>query len=84
MREHGCNVLLIQPGHIALPGYDCGFIGGASFVYENKVIFFGNIEKHPDYTEISAFIDEAGYETVYEKNTPLTDLGGAVVLTKDA
>ena len=84
MREHGCDVLLIQPGHIDLPGYDYGFIGGASFVYENKVIFFGNIEGHPDYTEIRDFIDEAGYEMIYEKNTQLTDLGGAVVLTKDA
>ncbi len=84
LTEHGCNVLLIQPGHISLPGYDYGFIGGASFVYDNKVIFFGNIEEHPDYIKIRDFIGEAGYEIIYKKNTPLTDLGSAVVLTKDA
>ncbi len=82
LTEHGVSVLVITPGHIVLPGYDYGFIGGASLVYENKVIFFGNIEEHPDHAAIKEFILTAGYEPIYNKNEPLTDLGGAIILDK--
>lgn len=78
LSEHGINVLRISPGHISLPGYDYGFIGGASFVYEDNVIFFGNITAHPDYMRIKAFIEEAGYNVIYDPSIPLTDLGGAI------
>ncbi len=80
LTQHGLSVLLITPGHISLPGYDYGFIGGASFVYENKIVFFGNIEKHPDYNEIKDFITAAGYELIYDITTTLRDIGGAVIL----
>lgn len=80
LSEYGIEVLRIAPGHIRLPGYDYGFIGGTSFVYENKVIFFGNIEEHPDYISIKRFIDSKGYEMIYDVSFPLTDLGGAVVI----
>ncbi|MBR6514612.1 MAG: hypothetical protein IKT46_07255 [Clostridia bacterium] len=83
LSEHGVNVLLITPGHIALPGYDYGFIGGASFVYEDKVIFFGNIEEHPDGVAILDFIGQAGYEAVYDKTEKPVDLGGAATLSAE-
>ena len=83
LTEYGLNVLLITPGHINLPGYDYGFIGGASFVYEDKIIFFGNIEDHPDHIRIKDFAKSAGYELIYDKNEPLTDLGGATVLNAE-
>lgn len=74
----GINVLIISPGHISLPGYDYGFIGGASFVYGNNVIFFGDISSHPDYSQIKAHIEDSGYKLLYTDNHPLIDLGGAV------
>lgn len=77
LRKFGCNLLEISSGHILLPGYDYGFIGGASFVYENKVIFFGDITKHPDYEAIKKFISLGGYELVFDRSSALTDLGGA-------
>ncbi len=83
LTEYGLNVLVITPGHIALPGYDYGFIGGASFVYENKIIFFGNIEEHPDYAFIKNFITSAGYELIYDKNEKLTDFGGGVMINAE-
>ena len=82
LSEFGIKVLLITPGHIGLPGYDYGFIGGASFVYEDKIIFFGDITKHPDHIRIKDFAKSSGYELIYDKNEPLTDLGGAIVLDK--
>ena len=48
-KENGIDALLITPGNILLPGFDCGFIGGASFFLENTVYFFGSISNHPDY-----------------------------------
>lgn len=80
--NNGLNVLLITPGHIALPGYDYGFIGGASFVYKNVVYFFGNLEDHPDFFKIQSFIEDAGYLPAYDIDYPLTDFGGAIILDK--
>ena len=82
LTEHGLNVLIITSGHIALPGYDYGFIGGASFVYKNIVYFFGDLEKHPDCVKIRNFIEDAGYVPAYDIDYPLTDFGGAIILDK--
>ena len=82
LTEHGLNVLIITSGHIALPGYDYGFIGGASFVYKNIVYFFGDLEKHPDCVKICNFIEDAGYVPAYDIDYPLTDFGGAIILDK--
>ncbi len=78
LTEYGIDTLLITPGHILLPGYNYGFIGGASLVYENKIVFFGNIEAHPDHLKIKSFINNKGYEMLFDPSVPLTDLGGAV------
>ncbi len=78
LSDKGCNVLPISAGHIALPGYDHGFIGGASFAHNKDIIFFGDITEHPDYADIAEFITKQGYDYFYEKDTPLIDLGGAV------
>ena len=78
--RENARVLLIEKGHIELPGFDYGFIGGASFVYEDKVIFFGNIERHPDFENIKDFIEATEYELIYNNSIPLTDIGGAVIL----
>ncbi|MDF2631498.1 MAG: hypothetical protein K0Q85_94, partial [Caproiciproducens sp.] len=44
------DTLLIEPGHITLPKYNYGFIGGAcGFIGKNKIAFTGNINSHPSY-----------------------------------
>ncbi len=58
--EAGMNVLLITPGHILLPGYDTGFIGGASGRIGDTVIFNGDLSAHPDSDRIIRFIEERG------------------------
>lgn len=78
LKKNSITVLEITPGFISLPGYDYGFIGGASFVHENKVIFFGDLRAHPDYTNIRNFIEDRGFEVLYTKDTELIDLGSAV------
>ena len=76
------NALKISPQGIALPGYGCGFIGGASFFEpsSNTVVFFGNISTHPDFDIINVFLKENGHSIKYFEEYPLTDLGGAVLI----
>ena len=76
----GINVLLINPGHIALPPYAYGFIGGACGVDRDKVYFLGNFKLHPDGERMEKFIQEAGLTPVALSNSPLVDLGGLMFL----
>ena len=78
-RECGIDVLQIQPGHISLPGYDYGFIGGcASFAPRgglDTVFFFGDASQHPDYKNINRFCQSHGYEIVSLTEIGLCDIG---------
>lgn len=73
----GLDVLQISQGGVCLPGYSYGFIGGASLVIENSVLFFGDITKHPDCKEIETFIKKHGMSVVNTESFPLTDFGSA-------
>ncbi len=70
--------LLISPGHIELKGFDYGFIGGASFSYLDRVYFFGDISKHPDYDRIASFCHKHSRCVITLGKGPLTDYGSAV------
>lgn len=80
LRENGVDVLTISQGHIDLFPHEYGFIGGASFVYNNMVCFFGDVTDHPDGEKIVNFITDSGYRTISLSPGRLTDLGGAVLL----
>ncbi len=70
------DVLKISPGHILLPGYDTGFIGGSSGLSQNgKLLFFGDITLHPDFSLIRDFLYKHNIDFCYLKNRPLTDIG---------
>ena len=73
------DALLIKKGYVSLPGYDYGFIGGASVAIDKNVFFFGAIQKHPDYDKIKLFIDSQGKQIIQLSNDkPLLDIGGCV------
>ena len=76
----GYDTLLISQGHIDLPGYGNGFIGGASFVYGEHVYFFGSLSYHPDGDKIKEFIISHGAKFYELDDKPLLDLGGAVII----
>lgn len=81
LSAHGCDVLLIRPGHIALDGYDTGFIGGAGGRLDNGVYcFFGDVTSHPDGEEIVRFAEKHKIKTVSLSDEPLSDHGGFIVL----
>lgn len=78
LEGEGIDALRIRPGHILLPGYDTGFIGGASTLLDGRLIFFGNAAAHPDWPQIERFLATHGAEYKLFGGIPLTDLGGAV------
>lgn len=78
----GIDTLLIQSGHIALDGCEYGFIGGASFVFDKTVYFFGDINTHPDCDMIVDFLSSHGYAAHSLSKDGLTDIGGAVIICK--
>lgn len=79
LESNGAEVLKIREGHIALEGYNYGFIGGASGRIDNKIIFFGNIQNHPDFDIIKAFINKHNKDIlIICPQMPLTDIGGIV------
>ena len=75
LHSRSIETLRISPGHISLDGYDYGFIGGASGVYEKTVFFCGNIETHPDAQRIVDFCNAHGYQVVCLSDGPLFDMG---------
>lgn len=80
LTENGVEVLKISSGNIVLDGYDYGFIGGASGkLDDNTVVFFGNIQTHPDYLMIKEFCKKHNVRIKSVCNKmPLTDIGGIV------
>ena len=80
LTELSVDTLLIRSGHIILEGYDYGFIGGASFVFDDTVFFFGRIEDHPDYYLIKEHLEGHGYSLSSLSDMPLTDCGGGIII----
>lgn len=75
-QEAGLSVLKISPVGILLPGYDCGFIGGASgLLPDGRLLFFGDVSRHPDGSAIFEFCALHGVSVKDIKNKPLTDIG---------
>lgn len=80
LKNNGAEVLKISPGHIMLPGFDYGFIGGASGkIDKHTIVFFGDIKNHPDYNMIQLFCEKHNVRIISLcTNYPLTDIGGIV------
>ena len=76
----GINVLLIEPGHIFLPPYEYGFIGGSGGVDGKSVFFLGDIMTHPDGERITEFIENLGMKVVSLGEEKLEDMGGIMFL----
>ena len=61
-------------------GYNYGFIGGASAVYDQKVFFFGDISKHSQGKKIAQFCEDNGFTVISLGKEALSDVGGAIIL----
>ncbi len=71
----GISVCSVQQGDVKLPGYDYGFIGGASGFIDGTLFFFGDVTKHSDFEKIKAFTDMHHTPIEWIPDYPLTDVG---------
>ena len=82
-RGVGLDVLLIEPGYIALDGFNCGFIGGSSFkISHSKLAFTGTLDAHPNKNDILHFLIVHEVETVYLTERPIFDIGSGIPITE--
>lgn len=70
--------LLVEPGHVLLDGFATGFIGGASGRIGDRIIFHGDLSKHPDFSSILDFISSRGLLCNWFEAFPLTDIGSII------
>ena len=71
----GVEVLLIAPGHVALPPYPYGFIGGASGNDGEHVFFCGDLSLHPEGERIANFCQAHEKQPISLADHALCDLG---------
>lgn len=79
-RTSGMNSLLISTGHVDLPGYKYGFIGGATGRFMDMVLFTGHIDGHPDRESIYEFIESRGLKVKVLSNLKVLDTGSILVV----
>lgn len=78
-RRAGIDSLKIAQGYIDLPGYDYGFIGGASFkINKNTIAFTGLLDNHPDKQRIIDFLSLHNVDALYLTDRPIFDIGSAI------
>lgn len=78
--KDGIRVLRISEHGIALEGYNCGFIGGASGVCDETVFFFGDVMTHPCGEMIMTFLKQNKIKAVSLSDEPLSDYGGFICI----
>ncbi len=77
----GYDILLIEPGHIDLPGQEYGFIGGAmGSLNEDTVVFSGSLKDHPDFNKIQEFLNKYNKNTIFLSNNKILDIGTIMFL----
>ena len=74
----GIECLLISPGYVELPGFERGFIGGASGRIGDEIWFNGDISAHPDCGRITDFICGCGLTVCSIQGRPLLDIGSII------
>lgn len=74
-KERGMGAYKIESGHISLPGYGTGFIGGASFFADGTLYFLGDATRHPSYIIIKSAADAEGVNVISLSDGELFDAG---------
>lgn len=81
LEKEGIKVYIISNDKIILDGYNCGFVGGSGFIWDNKAYFFGqfyNIIKE-NHKEILEFFQKNNIEIYSVSDECLEDFGGAKI-----
>ena len=79
LSDFGFDILFLENHSVMLPGYKYGFIGGASGKSsQDRLAFFGDIRKHPEYNNILSFLIKHDVEPISLSHEPLLDLGSLI------
>lgn len=79
-QKAGIDALKISQGNVLLPGYEYGFLGGASGHWDHGIFFCGDISAHPDFININRFCHNRGFHVTSLSRTPLLDVGTILFL----
>lgn len=74
--------VLLASGGISLPGYDCGFFGGACGFFDNTVFINGDPKTLPCFPQLREFAQASGYSILPLCQSPVTDCGGIRIFDK--
>lgn len=80
-RAYGYDVLVIEKGHIVLPGFNYGFFGGTGGVIEDALVLNGTLKYHPDEVAIKNFVHRLGLRIIELHDGPLIDCGSILYLS---
>lgn len=79
--NYGINVLLINPGHIELPGYPYGFIGGATGkLSKDSFMFSGKLDDHPDKVKMVSYVKKYNKNIIWLSDEKIIDIGTIISL----
>lgn len=79
--KSGVNFLEITDGDILLPGYDTGFIGGATFMISDDTLAVnGNLNRHRECDRIIDFCYKLEIKVLSLSDNPIMDIGSAVAV----
>ena len=76
----GIDALLVSFDGVALDGYNCGFIGGASGNDGENIYFCGDISLHPDGEKIIEFCNAHGKNVISLSSDRLYDVGSILFI----
>ena len=75
LEKRRINVLFLEPGEIDLPGYDYGFIGGASGLINDKFLLTGKFTDVGCNEKIESFVKGNGSTLIFLSDRKIIDLG---------
>ena len=75
--------LLIKKGYVNLPGFDYGFIGGATGkINKDLLSFTGTIDHHPNKEEILNFLKKYNVKPIFLTDRKIFDIGSIIPITE--
>ena len=78
LQRENLPCILLPEGGISLPGYPCGFPGGAAGYHAGVIYICGNAEMLP----CAPVLREHGYRLQSLSDTPVTDYGGIKIFKR--
>lgn len=83
-QNFGIDVCIVSNNSIRLDGYDNGFIGGCcGKISEDKLVFFGDVNTHPDADKIISFCKNHGVECISLTQGNLKDYGSLIPIIEE-